>query len=375
MKRMYPKTVNTFSAILLLLGILLICLSACGVNAPPQEQDDPTGDSGERQDTSYLSITYGRDNSDNFTGREMLFYTYDLAEKQLTEEAIIPFDAKYASGVVSKADQKVYYSRRAEPENINANDSLYAYDMRTGETAVLETENSSYNEITMLDADTLLVMAVTREHPIMPARFDLKTRTFTYLPEKNNEPITLYTSNDSPINYNYRTKSFITIYQNEEEKISPAYHAFEMEINTYIALIDRDLTKTHVFPVSLLLGQFIDDAVQISENELLVERTDDIFNDATGELITERRFYSLLFNADGTATFTPTESPFPVEKVRKHGYRTVDGGKTWYLILGDKGDADGGLYTYDSETKELTPILLNDPAVEGYVINFSIVGP
>ena len=353
---------------------LMIIFPGCGA-AAQKEAGNSAENGGVLLSDPYLSITYGRDNPDNFTGRDMVFYTYDLVTGQLTEETVIPFDARYASGVVSRADGRVYYSRRAEPENVAANDSLCAYDMATGETTVLETENFSYNEITLLDPDTLLVMAVTNEHPIIPARFDLKTRTFTYLPDVNEEPFTLYTSSDSPINYNYRTKSFITIYQNEEEKISPSYHTFEAEINTYIARIDSGLIKTNVFPVSLLLGHFIDDAVQISEDELLVERTDDIFDDATGQLITERHFYSLIFGSDGEAAFTPTEPPFPAEHVRRQGYRTVDGGKTWYLILGEKSDGKGGLYAYDTATKELTPILLNSPAEAGYVVNFSIIGP
>lgn len=324
----------------------------------------------------YISITYGRDNPDNFSGRDMVFYSYDITAKQLTQEGAIPFDAKYASGVVSKADHTIYFSRRSDAENLSSNDSLCAYNIETRETTVLERENFSYNEITLADPNTLLVMAVTNEHPIMPALFDLKARMFTYMPDVNNEPRGLYTSGSSPINYNYNTEAFINIYREEKEVYSSAYNSFETEINTYIALANKDLTKKSekIFPVSLLQGHFIDNAVQISDNELLVERTDDYFDETEEKLITERHFYSLVFGTDGDTTFTPIEPPFPVENVRGQGYRTVDGGKTWYLILNEKSDTDGGLYVYDTENGKMTPILLNNPAVAGYVINFSIIG-
>jgi len=368
------KSISIFLAV-----FLIMSFSCCGGLAPQQENNNSESSASKNReitsDNPYISITYGRNNPDNFTGRDMVFYSYDMVTKKLTEECVIPFDSKYASGVVSKADNIIYYSGRAEAENLSSNDSLIAYNIATQESTVLETENFSYNEITHIDQNTLLVMAVTNEHPIMPALFDLKTRTFIYMPDANKESFTLYTSGDSPINYNYNTRSFVNIYQNEKERYSTEYHRFESEINTYIALVNDDLTKVpnRTFSISLLIGHFIDNAVQISENELLVERTDDSTD--SGEYIRKRSFYSLVFEADGKTTFTSVEPPFPAEEVRSKGYRTVDGGKTWYLILGEKNSTEAGLYAYDTETEELTPILLNDPSAEGYIINFSIIGP
>ena len=352
-------------------ALLLALLCGCGAAPQKEHETEPAGDG------PYLSITYGCNNAENAFGRDMVFYTYDLETRQLTEEAVIPFDARYASGVVSRADGIVYYSRRAEPGVLTSNDSLCAHDIATGEETLLETEHVSYNEITLVDPDTLLVMAVTAEHPILPARFDLKSRTFTDAAEVNGEEPTLYTSGSSPLNYNYQTGSFINIYQVEAERYSEAYHRFESEINTYVALMNDDLVKdpNRVYAVSLLLGSLIDDAVQLSDNELLVERTDDSFDEEKGVLVTERHFYRLTFAGDGSASFEPTEPPFPAKKVREHGYRIVDGGRTWYLIMGEKNSETGGLYAYCTETGELTPILLNDPAAEGYIIDFSIIGP
>lgn len=362
---------------------LFVLLSCCGVKTPQQEEQHgtdvpvPADNCDNLRNGPYISITYGCNNSSNYTGRDMVFYSYDLTTKQLVKEATIPFDAKYATGVVSKSTNTIFFSRRSEPENIASNDSICSYDISTGSTTVLETENFSYNEIALIDPDTLLVMAVTEQHPIMPARFDLGKRAFTYMADANKEPFSLYTNGDSLLNYDYNTESFVSIFQSEEERYSPDYCNFKSEIGTYIAIVKKNLVKapSKIFKIDMKLGHFIDDAVQISENELLVERTDDYFDDEKEELVSERSFYLLTFEDTGNITFVQTDAPFPLEGVRRHGYRTPDGGKTWYLILGEKSSDTGGLYAYSTETKEMTPILLNDPTVEGYTINFSFVGP
>lgn len=355
---------------------LLVLLVGCGAKAPAEDERGDRDDNEEPNNGAYVSIVYGQNNPDNFTGRDMVFYTYDLAQQRLVEACTIPFDAKYATGVVSKAGDTVYFSRRFVPEDITSNDCLCAYDMTSGVTTVLESENFSYNEISLVDAETLLVMAVTPQHPITPARFDLESGAFTYMADANGESPTLYTNGDTLLHYDYNTETFVSIFQNEEERYSPEYRSFEAEIATYIAVVNSDLVKDadRIFEIDLLLGSFIDDAVQLSENTLLIERTDEYFDDEVGELVRERSFHLLTFEENGTAALTQTEAPFPLEGVRKHGYGTPDGGKTWFLIMGTKNSETGGLYAYSTETGELTPILLNDPSNEGYAISFSFVG-
>lgn len=348
--------------------------TCCGVKAPQQvEYNSQNGSC----DGLYMSITYGCNNEDNYTGREMVFYSYNLESRELTKEATLPYDAKYAVGVVAKESNTIYYSRKSTPETPSANDSLCAYDISTGAVTVLETENFSYNEITMIDSDSLLVMAVTEQHPIIPAIFNLKNRTFTYMANVNKEPLSLYTNGDTLLNYDYNTKSFVNIFQKEEDRYSSDYCAFKSEIGTYISIVKDDLKKDpdKVFRIDMLQGHFIDNAVLVSDNQLLVERTDDYFDEQIGELISERSFFLLTFEDTGNITFVQTDPPFPVDGVRKHGYRTPDGGKTWYLILGEKSSEKGGLYSYSTETNELTPILLNNPSIQGYTINFSFIPP
>lgn len=363
-----------------IIGIsLFVMLVGCGAKAPQPTADPsaPAGNNTHENSGPYVSITYGCNNPDNFTGRDMVFYTYDLTEKQLVKAGTIPFDAKYATGVVSKAANTIYYARRLEPKTIAANDCLCAYDIASGVTTVLEAENFSYNEISLVDPETLLVMAVTQQHPIIPARFDLESRTFTYISDANEEPLSRYTNGDSLLHYDYNTGTFVSVFQNEAEKYSSDYRSFQAEIGTYIAVVSNNLIKDEdkIFKIDLRLGSFIDDAVQLSENQLLVERTDDRWDDETEDIVSDRIFYLLTFEGNGTATLKQTEAPFPLEGVRRHGYGTPDGGKTWFLISGEKAARAGGLYVYSTETEELAPVLLNDPDNEGYVINFSFIGP
>lgn len=363
--------------------VIFFCLPLCSckIKAPQLELDNqnvtPTSieTNGDTDSSAYVSITYGRDNPNNDTGREMVFYTYDLLTKKIVEEGVIPFAAKYATGVVSKSANVIYFSGRADPKNSSLNDHLCEYNLSTGTVTVLEAENFSYNEIVLIDADTLLVMAVTAQHPITPALFDLKSGTFTYMADVNNEPFSLYTSGSSLLNYNHTTEMFVNIFQNEGERYSTEYHRFETEIVTNVALVKSTLTKDSekIFQISLPLGSFIDNAVQLSENELLVERRDDYFDEDVGELLSNQSFYLLTFENNGKTSIAKTTPPFPVDNLNWRGYRTPDGGKTWYLLLGDKISQTGGLYSYDVETEELTPIILNNPSNNGYVIDFSFV--
>ena len=83
----------------------------------------------------YLSITYGINDDTTDTGRRTQYYTYNIDEKKLDIRCSIPFAAQYGTGVVSLANQKVYYSGR---KGKNTNDSINEYDIKTGETHSLE---------------------------------------------------------------------------------------------------------------------------------------------------------------------------------------------------------------------------------------------
>ncbi len=384
------KLVNKVLSVLLAF-LLIISISGCKSKTSPSESSENSETSGEISDkipetenseenpiNPYVSITYVRDNPVNMTGLEMVFYIYDLVTKELTEECVVPYSADYATGVVSKANNVAIFSSREIPDDYTTDDCLVARDLTTGEYALLESENWSYNEMTVIDEKTLLAMTVTNQHPIIPALFDLETGTFTYMPDANNEDFGLYSNGPTPITYDFNTEKFVSIYQNEKELYDPEYLRTDSkkEINTYIAIAGKDLVRdpNKIFAISLPVTAGIKNAVLISENEIIISRMD-LNLDAPVDEISTFSFYSLVFNENGEANFTQIEAPFPTENFYGKHFKTPDLGKTWIIKYGAEGDPEGGIYLYDTETKKLTLILSNDGDTGGHTVNFSIVGP
>ena len=377
---MKKTTFAIFMALVLLLG-----LASCDrVKIELQEPEEPISedvgelipvgpdDATEEEENSehpYISITYGRDNPDNFTGRDMVFYTYDLVTKELKEECVIPFDSGYASGVVSKYDNAVYYSSSIVPGDRSKGNCLWVYDIESGKSSIINDENHNYNQILLLNPDTLFVMMRTNKHPIMPVLLDLNTKDFTYMADVNNEPFT-YTSGATIPIYNYKTKKFTCIYWNDDEARGD-YNSGLVAIDNYVALVSDNLLKdpdkifTHSAKVT---DRNMISAVQISDNELIVTMENKIEFDLI------QKYYLLVFGEDET-TFTEIDCPYPHADYVAN-LCTIDEGKTFYFYLyGDHFGNPSGIYSYDTESEELTPILLNDPETNGHYVNFSIVGP
>ena len=367
-------------AILSLFGILL---SGCGTlpeNAGAQSEAPAKGLQGQEaaEPSRYLSITYGRNNPDMPLGREIVFYTYDPAAGELQEVCTLPFNARYASGVVSLENQMVYYSRRMEEEDPASDDCLWAYDLASGESTRLEHENFSYNDITIVDPDTLLVMAVKagEEHVITPALFDLTDGTFTYLPEVNGEPLTQYSTGASAINYNGCTGQFCYIYRDQKEMYLPEYLGMRLPIDVHIGLVGADLVKE---PEKIYTAQWkstkdIDWLTQVTDDTILMQVGTEVIDPENPTVNhDEIAYYTIAFGAED-AVLEPAAPPFPdAACVNLINCQTLDGGKTYYLQM-NRVDDTSGLFSYCTDTGELRPILLNDDAQEGHVVNFCAVG-
>ena len=250
--------------------------------------------------------------------------------------------------------------------------SLWKYDIATGEATIIDNENHSYNDILLVDRNTLLVMMITDadERPIMPVTFDLASKEFTYMADVNNEPF-IYTSGATTPIYNYKTQEFACIYwKRSEDHGDNGYTSYETAIDHYLTVTSKDLVKdknksfTHRARIDEMN---MDAAVQISENEFLVTMENAPHSDVI-------EYYSLVFGEDGT-TFTKVDCPYPDSDYVMNLY-TIDGGKTFFFYLyGDRRGNLNGVYSYDTETDELTPVLLNDEKTKGHYVNFSIVGP
>lgn len=374
---------NKVTRVIIIAVILVAMLTGCnantlqpvsensGTSSSPESGDaEEQAPSEEADDNPYLSITYIKENENSSTGWDTVFYTYDINSKTLKEECIFPCDTGYASGVVSKYDNAVYYSANTVEGDFSAN-SLWKYDIATGESTIIDNENHSYNDILLVDRNTLLLMMITDkdQRPIMPVTFDLTSKEFTYMADVNDEPF-IYTSGPTTPIYNYKTQEFACIYWNRSEDHGDnGYTSYETAIDHYLAATSKDLVKdkNRIFTHRAKINEMnMSAAVQLSENEFLVTMDNAPHSDVI-------EYYSLVFGEDET-TFTKVDCPYPDSDYVINLY-TIDGGKTFFFYLyGDRRGNPNGVYSYDTETDELTPVLLNDKATKGHYVNFCIVG-
>lgn len=313
----------------------------------------------------YLSITYGINDDTTDTGRRTQYYTYNIDEKKLDIRCSIPFVAQYGTGVVSLANQKVYYSGRTGK---NTNDSINEYDIKTGETQTLENENATYNDIAIVDNNTLLVTAISKKDGCnWPAIFDLNSRTFTYLYDVNNISNSLYSTRAGRINYNYIYNKFVDVFVNQDEFYLPKFRLNEIAIDYNIALVSPDLliNKENTYAKKTKIADDIYMETQISDNSVLLQVIDDS-ND-------KRLFYLADLK---NKSIKEIDCPFS-NALYITDCVTLDQGKTYFVVGGfqnGKEEAKKGLFYYDTNTKQAEPILMNNDNNQGHVINFTIVG-
>lgn len=338
-----------------MLMLFLLITTSCSKDA----------DLGKDKISPYLSITYGINDNTTDTGRRIQYYTYNIDEKKLDIRCSIPFAAQYGTGVVSLANQKVYYSGRTGG---NANDSLMEYDMKSKETKALENENATYNDIAIINNHTLLVTAISRENGCnWPATFDLNSKSFTYLYNANKFSDSLYSTRAGRINYNYIYNKFVDVFVNQDEFYSSKFRSNEVAINYNIALVSPDLliNKENTYSKKTKIANDVYMETQISDNLILLQVIDDSHD--------KRLFYLAdLKNKSIKEIDCPfSNALYIIDCV------TLDQGNTYFVLGGfqnDKEEVQKGLFYYDTHTKQAEPILMNNDNNQGHVINFTIVG-
>ena len=279
---------------------------------------------------------------------------------------------KNDTAVFSRENNTVYYSALADPKKYAKGDSIWAYNIETGEVLKLEDENRVNYGFTVLDPETLLVYGhVLINHvSVVPALLHLESKTYINM-SNSDDNLEYITSLLSPNYYNYKTQRFVCIYCNYEEFVSDDYRAGKTELTYYVALASKDLTvdEDKIFAYTAKINELcVSEAIQISENELLLSMRRRIDSGLQLE------YYSLVFGDEG-AVLTKVDCPYPYADY-VNNLCTIDGGNTYffYLLKEDKLGNTPGVYSYCPETDELTPILLNDPEKGNGIIRFTIVG-
>ena len=386
----FPTRNLTFVLIL----TILMTLTACGgetSNNPPVNNENignidrvdnqNTGDNQNAGDSPvdddinpYLSIVGRRLNPDSeeYVWDEV-YYTYDLITKELNEICVLPHFSGYTSGVVSLREHAVYFSMR---EYENTNDRICRYDILSGEIGYIENENLSYNDMVIIDPNTLLVIALTREHTVTPALFDLDSGQFTYMASPNGEPIDLHTSGGQLLNYNYLFDSFSWVYFKLMDRYSDGYTSHEEAIDYNFTLVSSaELKKVNaLFTTRYMAERQVKFLTQISKDVTLVKLYDTIFDETISSFITQDIYYRLTLDGE-KSTFVQIDNPFPSASEITQAL-TFDGGKTYYCIgyySANDTQYSECLFIYDCETDEITPILSEYDGLLS-VANFRSVG-
>ncbi len=305
---------------------------------------------------SYLSITYTLPDPKAESGRKMVFYTYDLNNSALKEQAEIPFESQYALGCVDIKRGKVYYSAEDKEHgkfgsDVNGVDHLFEYDIKAKSAVVIEKENRAYNDIVLID-DKLLVTTIPL-HAITTGMFDLNSRKFIFKSPKcrNEDGYIDYKYDTRPVklNYNPKYKAFLNVCAVEDDLYDIGFRTGEKGIIYTINYINKDLDIITSIPFKIKDFNYEISAIcQTSKNHaLMLER---VFSDDGSS--TQLKYYDVDLS---TKECKETESPFP-DLVNVKNYFTVDGGKTFFII-GGKSGGEQGLLKYDSQSKKYETIL------------------
>lgn len=358
---------------LALILALILLFSACAKTGAPSAPEESSGSEKPEENNFYLSISYMHNASGENGTRNKTFYTFDTVTKELKEECTISVNSGEIDGIVSRSDNTVYYSWATDEHEPEYLGNLFAYDIASGESELLEKEDFVYDVAALIDSKTLLVNSVRNDSQIMPALFDLKRRSFTYICDVNGFPPDTYSSAPVPLIYNSDLHSFAYVYKNDSEARSSDY-TFESgkEVDTVIALVSDDLVikPEKTYKIGLKFGQTVLSAVMVSESNVVFQEQENAVNSENGEIDTNICAHSLVFEDNAFET-APADMPCPYSSDISNCI-TVDGGKTWYFITDYGQNVEYGLYSYVPETEELTPILLTRDGSSA-IIKFTIV--
>lgn len=156
----------------------------------------------------------------------------------------------------------------------------------------------------------------------------------------------------------------------------PEYLGMRLPIDVHIGLVGADLVKE---PEKIYTAQWkstkdIDWLTQVTDDTILMQVGTEVIDPENPTVNhDEIAYYTIAFGAED-AVLEPAAPLFPdAARVNLINCQTLDGGKTYYLQM-NRVDDTSGLFSYCTDTGELRPILLNDDAQEGHVVNFCAVG-
>lgn len=310
----------------------------------------------------YLSISCVLNSTENPEEKSKSIFCYDLKTEELSEICTFPADINAYSAQYSRTNNAVYYYDFIVPGNYSSGIGIFEYDLSTKNITRLDNANYSYNELKIVDENTLLLMAVM-EHTIAPIYFDIETGNFLCIDDYNGP--TLYNSGATSFSYNPITESLTYIRWNETEADSE-YSSAKKSIDHFITVYDSSSGNIkNVYAHNAKIDELnLWYATQISENEFIV-----LLMDAIGFM--EPEYYSLILGEE--ATFTKIESPCPAVS-NMHNFFSPDGGETFYFYYhGGKPGPASGIYKYSAENGGLFPIISSPEEYSSDFMSFSLI--
>lgn len=349
-------------AVMLLLAFLL---ASCTVSADTSIEYS-SADHIEKRNP-YLSIIARRQNPDfdEYIWDEV-YYLYDLVTNELIEICTLPHFSSYTAGIYSRWENAVYFSYK---EEFGTNDRIHRYDIENGKMLAYDNTIVSYNDMAFFDANTLLVIAVTRQGNNVPALIDLSTGEFTYVRDTKGTELERYTNGGQLLSFNFIYDTVPWLYFKDEDRRSDEYHRSEKAIDYHFTLLPLLVSNAYrTFTESFMVDKNVIFLTQITQNEVLVmidevgydERTE-VYDDGmlVGGGFTHTYAYYHLVYKDSDIAMYEIENPFHNADYISQCL-TFDEGKTYYCRGGFTFNGityNSSLFIYDTETHSIVPIL------------------
>ena len=305
----------------------------------------------------YISFTAihmtAYDEASDVAEYEAAVYEYNLQSKQVSEIFRFPYNTLYPLGVYDKKTNSVYYTKEKNNNSYKnqrtGGDQIYVYDLATGSDTMLTEDLLAVNHIVPVDGAIFFVAArESNASSLSLGKIDLADGSIKYWDEAD-------TASTRTISVDkIKKRIYVAIYDTEEEDIAITRDVTDHATPEYtICSFDYNLSdKQEVLHKDNIAIK----ALYAIDNRLLYRADDTIAplpDTTTISEVIDLSNMKVLFKSE--------------EQFAERGSFTRD--KEGVYVLETIGE-DEGIYYYDFETREYTPIIKSG---FGSVANFQLM--
>ncbi len=280
-------------------------------------------------------------------------YEYNLQSKEVSEVFSFPYNTHYPLGVYDKKTNSVYYTKEKNNNSYKnqrrGGDQIYVYNLTTGSDTMLTEDLLAVNHIVPVDGAVFFVAArESNASSLSLGKIDLSDGSIKYWDEAD-------TASTRTISVDkIKKRIYVAIYDTEEEDIAITRDVTDHATPEYtIYSFDYNLgDKREMLHEANMAIQ----ALYAMDNRLLYRADDTISplpDTTTISEVIDLNDMKVLFQSD---TQFPQRGSFTRDKKGVYMLETIG--------------EDEGIYYYDFETREYTPIIKSD---FGSVANFQLM--